>query len=339
MKVFFSTVVRSAPRERGGEFVQLDWESKTVEGKVPIFPTNPDLLHDPNPRGNTRGGRGIEFLDDKVVVASYHTLKIYDRELHHQGDVSHPLMVGLHEIYSNARGRIWVTSTAIDAALEFDMETGQISRQYWPREMPGFQQALGLMPLEIDRQADNRDRFLGQEHQNHPHHLHLNAVVSWQGEMYAFFHHFGVIANLDRDEVVIKDPELYSGHSMIIQDDGTAIVNHTRGRTVRIYDLKAKKLKQVIDITEFRWVRDLAKWQHVPYFVKGILGKFGVERYNPPPRPLFVRGLDVVGDWLFVGLSPASILCIDSRRGELIDAYCYSRDVDIAVHGLKVLAG
>jgi hypothetical protein len=53
-------------------------------------------------------------------------------------------------------------------------------------------------------------------------------------------------------------------------------------------------------------------------------------------RPIFVRGLDRVGDRLFVGISPASILCIDIGSGGLLDSYQYDGDVRVCVHGLKV---
>jgi hypothetical protein len=336
MQVFFSTVVREAPAKQGGEFVRLDWESKTILGRVSIFAAHPEV-DDPNPRGNTRGGRGIVVLDDKVVVASYHTLKLYDRELHHQRDVSHPLMVNLHETHSCHDGEIWVSCTATDAALEVDLETGQVIRQFWPREMRGFQRALDLTPLEIDKQADNRDQFLSRKYLNHPSHLHLNAVASWQGEMFSLFNSFGIIANMDRQEVVIEDPTLRGGHNLIIRDDGMAFVNDSLGRAVRVYDLRAKQLNQIIDLTRFRWVRDLARWRDIIYLVQKGLHKVGIWPLEPS-RPLFVRGLDLVEDQLFVGLSPASILCIDWRRGELVDVYSYSQNVRDCIHGLKVLA-
>ncbi len=52
-------------------------------------------------------------------------------------------------------------------------------------------------------------------------------------------------------------------------------------------------------------------------------------------RPLFIRGLDIVGNNLFVGLSPATIICIDYKTGKMIDAFNYSSNVLNCVHGLK----
>ena len=51
-----------------------------------------------------------------------------------------------------------------------------------------------------------------------------------------------------------------------------------------------------------------------------------------------LRGLDRLGDLLFVGISPASILCINRQSGALVDSYCYSDDVATCIHGLRVLA-
>ncbi len=119
IKVYFSTVNRAAPIEKGGEFLLLDWKTKTIEAKDHLYPTNPAIT-DPNPRGNARGGRGIEIIGDEVVVATYHTLKIYDRKLNHKRDISHSLMVALHEICSAGENKIAVSSTALDAVLVID---------------------------------------------------------------------------------------------------------------------------------------------------------------------------------------------------------------------------
>ena len=336
LKIYFSTVVRSAPRQQGGEIVLVDWNSKTVEAKHPIIPGNPELV-DPNPRGNTRGGRGIDFWGDDVIVANYHTLQIFDHRLHHKQDISHPLLVGLHEIFSNGDGRIWASSTAIDAVLGIDIKKNVAFHQYWPREISGIQRALNLVPLEIDKGVDNRTKFLEKKHTLHPSHLHLNAVANWDGEIYGLFNSFGVIANLDKDEIVIQDKSLHQPHNLLIEEDGIAIVNNTNNYAVHIYDLKTRKLIRTIKLTQFGLVRRLLL-QHQPnYLARGLLKKFFIPHISAP-RPVFLRGLDKVGDYLFVGISPATILCIDFKSGRLLDSYTYSNKVNVCVHGLKVLA-
>jgi hypothetical protein len=60
------------------------------------------------------------------------------------------------------------------------------------------------------------------------------------------------------------------------------------------------------------------------------------ESKQSPSRPLFARGLALFEDWIWVGISPATVLCIDWRSGELIDMFSYSMDVDVCIHGLAV---
>jgi len=334
-KVYFSTVIRSSKPENGGEIVMVDWNSKTVKARQPVYPTNPDM-HDPNPRGNTRGGRGIEVLGNEVVVANYHSLKIYDRNLNHLRDVSHPLFAGLHETFSNGDGCVWSTSTAIDAVIGINIRNNDFAQQYWPREMPGFQQELGLVPLEIDKKIDNRTRFLEKRHNLHPSHLHLNAVAIWNGEMYGLFNSFGVIANLDRGEIVIKDKSLRHPHNLHIEEDGTAILNNTYDRSIHIYDLQARKFVRKIRLTNFGIVRRFYLKYQINYLIRGLLKLTLFPQINAP-RPAYLRGLDKVGDLLFVGISPATVLCIDLKNSELLDLYTYSSDVNNCIHGLKVV--
>ena len=99
-------------------------------------------------------------------------------------------MAGLHEIHASTNGSLWVSSTAIDAALEIDLQTGELKNQFWPREMPNIQQALNVEPLEIDKQIDNRDLFVSREHAEHPSHMHLNAIACWRDDVYALFNSF-----------------------------------------------------------------------------------------------------------------------------------------------------
>jgi len=335
VQVYFTTVIRDAPPRKGGELVWVDWQTKQVRRRVPIVATNP-ALNDPNPGSSTRGGRGVEVFADTVIVASYHTLRVYDRNLRHQRDVSHPLMVGLHETHAQSASEVWVSSTAIDAALKIDMETASILAESWPRERATFQEQLKVAPQTIDKGVDNRGLFLSPATRK-LNHLHLNAVAVWREEVFAHFAKFGAIVNLDRGEVTIQDPALRGGHNLIILDDGTAVVNDTYGRSVRFYDLKGKTLKRVINLTSFPSVRALLARHNLVYHARRILRKAKLYPHRPP-RPLFVRGLSMLGDQLFVGVSPAAILHLDWRRGELMDMFCYSHDVGVCVHGLKAVA-
>ena len=332
----FGTVVRAAPIAEGGELVLLDWDSKTVEATVPIRPRNPTIEEDPNPRGNGRGCRGVRQVNGRLVASTYHTLELYDDHLNQMGAISGGLMAGLHEIALTDRGTVWVTSTAIDATVEYNLETGDRIRAYWPREMDGLQAALGLRPLDIDKSADNRLRFLDPAATDAESHLHLNAVEVHDGALYALFNAYGVVANLTTEEVVLEHEHLRGGHNLVIGNDGIAIVNDSFGKAVRFYDLDAGQLQRTIDLTEFEWVRDLIRWEVPMYWGKEALRKFGgIE--GSVAKPLFVRGLARREDTLFIGVSPAAILQVDVATEALVDAYQYSSNVHACIHGLAVL--
>ena len=333
MKVFFGTVVRMASVDEGGELVRLDWGSKRVEGRVPIVPSG--VEHDPNPRGNTRGCRGIEIVNGRLVAASYHSLETFDPDLKHHGSRSHGLMVGLHETRLANGRNLWVTSTAIDAALKFDPLTGELLESYWPREMPNLAKELDLIPADIDKTADNRLSHLRQKHGRGPSHVHLNAVAEWKGRLIALFHSPGVIADLSEDRILVRDPALHKAHNLLVDPDGTAVVNDSLHATVRVFDLDAGRQIDAVDLKTFDWVRRLRR-SGILDFARRVLRNPMLLRQRLAARPLFLRGMDRVGDRLFLGLSPAAVVCLDLRTRDLVDAFRYSRDLRVCVHGLKV---
>jgi len=51
---------------------------------------------------------------------------------------------------------------------------------------------------------------------------------------------------------------------------------------------------------------------------------------------MYVRGLDFYNDLLFVGISPAAVLCVDWRKEKLVDRFNYSTDMRVSIHGLKI---
>ena len=332
----FGTVVRAAPVEEGGELVVLDWERKEVTATVPIFPREPSVEDDPNPRGNTRGCRGIRWHDGELLAASYHTLERYDASLHRRGTLSDGLMVGLHEIETTDDGTVWVSSTAIDAAVEYDLSTGDQVRALWPREHPHLQNTLQLEPLALDKSADNRLRFLGPTASNDDSHLHLNAVAVHDDRVFGLCNAHAAIVDLTNGTVVVQDEALQGGHNLLIAPDGTALTNDTYGRAVCVFDLARGRRVRTIDLTRYEWVRALIR-PHIPSYWKEEVARKAGWRADSIARPLFVRGLTRHEDHLFVGVSPASILQIDWTTGELVDAYCYSTDVRVCVHGLAVM--
>jgi hypothetical protein len=274
-------------------------------------------------------------VGDEVVVGSYHTLHVYDRALEHRRDIGHPLFAGIHELYPTAGGRIWMADTALDAALEVDVATGAVTDERWPRDDPSLRARLNLEPPEVDKEGENRQKWLLRPERSDFSHLHLNAVTPWRGELYALCNHPGVVLNLDRNEVVFQHAGLKGGHNLLILDDGTAITSGSTNHAIVTWDLATGKRRGAVRLDSFPWVRRLARRHQLRANGAKVLKRLGLPSWRSA-QPLFVRGMKLHGDRLFVGVSPASILEIDWPRGELVDAFCYSHDVRVCVHGLEV---
>ncbi len=336
--IYFTTIVRGAPVEQGGEIVCLDWHTKKVEAKVQILPENPPV-NDPNPRGNSRGGRGCVILPDKSVLASsYHSLYRFSPDLKTKTQLSHGLLAGIHELTLTDRQTIWIASTSIDAALEYSIDGDQLQLRsaFWPREMPGIQKRLGVYPLEIDKQADNRTRYLEEKFFRHPSHLHLNIVREHNGEVFALFHAFGAVANLTRDEIVFANPELKGAHNLWFYKDGTVILNNTYKQSVQFWNMDGK-INREIRLSDFPEVRRLVTFsQKALYILRGAWNRLKI-KYLSNPLPFFVRGMDIIDDSIFIGISPATILQFNLETGQLVDLFNYSQNLASCIHGIAVV--
>ena len=332
MDIYFGTIVRAARVSEGGSLFKLDWESKSIIREIPIVPMDPKLDHDPNARGNVRGCRGIRVVGDEVIASDYHTLNIFDRDLNRKRKLSHGLMAGLHEI-DIAGPSIWVTSTTLDAVLKYNLESGEKEAEFWPREVPAFQQALDVEPLPVDKGIDNRATFLDNASFRGPSHLHLNAVCEFRGEVYALFHSKCVVANLSRGTIVIRDEKLKHAHNLIIEEPGVVYINDTHRTVVREYDLESGTQIRAIDIKKMPGIKSLLLKSAARAIREMGVSFFGSKR-KATAKPLYLRGLSVTDDFIFAGFSPATIVRIDKKSGELIDAYYHSTDLRMCIHGL-----
>jgi hypothetical protein len=336
--LYFTTVNRRAAPLASGELVKVDWERKTILARAPMAATDP-VPDDPKPQGSTRGGRGIAQVGDRIYASTYHSVKVFDANLEERGRIDNGNFVNLHEVVATGSGDVLVTATGIDAVLRIDPRDGGAARAVlWPREMPGLRRALDLTPLTLDKAADNRTRFLDPAVTQAPGHVHLNAVAVWDGRVHALLSRYGVIADLDRDRITVRDPRLRGAHNLVVAPgSGHAYVNDTRGRTVRVYDLAAGTL-----VREYALVRPLPLrlWLarlNLPWFARCLAMRLGV-RNVLVARPFFARGLALWEGYAFVGVSPAAILMLDLGTGAIADWFVHTRDVAWCVHGLAVEA-
>jgi len=333
--IYFGTIVRAARVSEGGSLYRLDWNSKTIIREVPIVPGDPALDHDSNARGNVRGCRGIRVVNNEVIAADYHTLNFFDRDLNLKRKMSQNMMAGLHEIDISGDS-IWVTSTTLDAALKYRRDNGSLEMDHWPREVPEFQQELGVQALAIDKSIDNRTTFLDSASFRGPSHLHLNAVCEFRGEVYALFHSKCVVANLTRSTIVIRDEKLKHAHNLIMEEPGVVYINDTHRAVIRQYDLDSGKQIRAINIKKMPGIKSLLLRSAARALREMGISFFGTRR-KATARPLYLRGLALYGDYIFAGFSPATIVCIDKQSGQLVDYYFHSNDARVCIHGLTVV--
>jgi hypothetical protein len=334
MIIYFGTVIRKAPVNQSGSIYKLDWDKKKVLEEKLMVATEPSVEHDPNTRGNARGCRGIQIVGDEIIAANYHTLNLYDRDLKLQRSISHGLMVGLHEIYVDGDS-IWVTSTSTDAAIKYSLSDGSVEAQFWPRDEPSFQKALNLVPLDVDKSADNRLCWLDTSLLRGPSHLHLNAVCVYQGEVYALFHSKSIVANLTRGTIVIENTHLKHAHNLIIEEPGVVWVNDTHRTTIRKFDLHNGRELNSINLRRQKHINGLLLKSGLRALREMGLGFFGSGR-KATARPLYLRGLAIHENLIFAGFSPATIVCLDKSSGEVLDYYFHTTDARVCVHGLVV---
>lgn len=337
MLVYFTTVLRAAPVEQGGELVKLDWDRKIVLEKVPIVPSSPPV-NDPNPRGGTRGGRGILLDNGHVYVASYHSIHVFDSRLQPVQTITHGLLAGLHELAWDGQD-IWATSTTFDAAIKVD-RSARLVDSWWAREDPVTVNHFNLTPFHIDKAKDNRLFLVGVSDKG-PGHVHLNAVAVLDGRPIILLNKLGCVVALRPTQILIHDAGLTGAHNLLVTPDRRIMINDSQREAVVVYDASGRLVKR-IEFAQYSPVRRIRRrhvvrtqvnriarrllpgWLHKSLMANVIISK-----------PVFVRGLCATNrGTVLVGISPATILEIDCDSEKLVDLYCYSDNVNVCVHGL-----
>ena len=341
MLVYFATVVRCAPIARSGELVQLDWTRKSVLARQPLVPVNPAVEHDPNPRGGTRGGRGVLVNGHEVIAASYHSLHVFTRDLEPVRQISHGLFTNLHELAWDGDA-IWVTSTGVEAALKIDRD-GNVIESWWATEDPEIVTRFGLSPEKIDKTQDVRLRFaMASVANGAPDQVHLNAVAVQGNRPLVLLNRLGCLVRLKPTEIVFQDPSIRGCHNVLVTRSGQLIVNDSHHRAIRVFEPSGRCIR-TIDLEPLPPVQRLLE-RHLVTRMKFWLRKHGrPERVFKPlfrnphaAKPIWVRGLcETPRGTILVGISPATILELDVETGKLIDSFNFSRDLKVCIHGLS----
>lgn len=326
MQVFFSTVVRGAPMELAGELIVLDWATKKIQHRLPIYPVNPPV-DDKNTRGGGRGGRGIALLPEEFFVASYHSLHGFDYNLNPTRTLTHPNFAGLHEVKVVEDG-IWTSSTALGQVQKIDF-TGKTLAEWWAHNDPVVQKEFQPEPFVVDKTVDNRLAYLDDFSK-----VHLNNVEVHHDRVYVCFNHHGAVLRLFPTEIVSRDPALKGCHNGLATDDGEFLINDSHNHTVVVLDLATGQVKRRINLIDFPAVAKLAAASELKNVAPWVRLRNFVMRKRMT-RPLFTRGMWRLDDRrVLIGISPASVLEVDYKDGKLLDRFTLSTSANECVHGL-----
>jgi len=315
--IYTSTVIRESKNRQTGFIYKIDWKQKKVLKKVPV--PNP-MFSELGERGGRRGGRGICFWKDEVVVANYDSLIFYDEALNFKRRISHPLFCALHEICSSQEG-IWVTSTGNEGLYLLDPKTGNLLYEWFATE----ENILTKRPLEvpkhiIDRSKDYRSTLIsGQDTLTH-----LNCVSVYDDAVYVTLSRQSAIVQLRPElKIIVYCPSMENPHNGLRLNGGKFIINDTWNQCVRLFSDDGIEVKN-IDLKKFH-IKILRQTSRL----KGLL---------KVAKPGWLRGLAVIDDKrILAGTSPASIVQIDVEAEKMIGYMQLSKDIRHSIHGLEIL--
>jgi hypothetical protein len=308
--LYVSTIVRgSSDAEMSGFFYKVDWRSREVLEKIPVPRRAAGVF---GSRGGSRGGRGMAVFGDTVYAATFDKILLFDRQLMPRRAISHPLVVGHHELQVEDTG-IWCCSTLIDAVIKLTHD-GRLLDACFLCEEEAMASA-GLKRVMRDRTVDYMGRANADSESNlFEEQMHINTVVSHPdaGTVVVWGTNTGHLVRIrPRVEVLAHLPHLRFAHN--VQPVGEELfVNHTRAGAFQIYSLDNRTAPRVhVDLD----ARDTPSEQ---FATSG-----------------WIRGMCwVAPDLLVVGTSPAGLISIDLNTMAVADRLQLEPDVHHAVHGL-----
>lgn len=316
VRVFATTVIRgSEDSELTGFLLEIDWRANGIKKQIPI----PLDTRHPfwNSRGGNRGGRGLMYHNGILYVATAMSILLYDDNLNRIGEITHPHLGGLHEIYIDDNG-IWVTSTLHDLIIKLDFNGKMIEEWY------------GCQSKHLQKEFDFQDRKLNlslafpaenfvQHYENYCKEeiFHLNSVFPHNHSLYALSSRMKAFIRVKPDiKVVIKDNDLRAPHNGIIPVENQVIINDTRNQCLRIYSLETGERLLSMFTPVFGAPQKSAQF-----------ASYGWQRgLFPLKHPLYL-----------VGTSPAAVFEVDIQKG-LIGQVCrIDTDVRHCIHGLTAV--
>ncbi|NRB71375.1 MAG: hypothetical protein HRU51_05605 [Xanthomonadales bacterium] len=302
-KLLATSVVRGSEQgqSHGGVYL-IDLQQQTVQQKIDWNTMDIDW----EGRGADRGLRGIAFTEDRVYIAASDELFAYTPDFEPIGSWRCPHLKHCHEI-ACWQGSLFLTSTAYDSILAFDLEREQF---HWALhvDMQGFR----FKGTVYDPMQDQGPLMLNK--------LHLNNVACRQGGLYMSGLKSGGMLHFNSEEVSMAATLPAGTHNAQPFRDGV-LFNDTQSDVLRYCG---------------RGEGDEDRALPVPKYDPAELTHQGIDD-SRLARQGFARGLCVLSERVVAGgSSPSTVTLYDLKASRQLMSVRISTDIRNAIHGLAV---
>jgi hypothetical protein len=318
-RVAITSVVRYAMEtEISGSLRVLDLD----KGRLSFVSPSPESTFrqaDPNPRGGTRGTRGVSVHGDRLVVANSERLFVFDKAWRLVAELTNECMADVHDVLAEERG-VWVAATGIDQLLLVGWD-GTLRYAWTFRKDSRLLQELGFRKRSLpkpERPVDLRDprhRSAGYDR------LHLNSLGRSASGVLVCFGRVRPTDEVDgeRSSALVRASENGGGNPHVE-------VLHLRPGV----KLPSHNVAEDGDLLVYN---DSSRHRLVAWDTARREPRCEVPIPGDPP---YARGLAKIGDdlWLVGSQAPLSVHAVDVRRAEVVASYPLAGIQDEVVFGI-----
>jgi hypothetical protein len=342
-RIVVTSAVRHAGHERFSGYVRIvDLESGAVLHTEPV-PESPWRGVDPNPRGGTRGAKGVSVHGDRLVVCNSDSVFVLDERLEPVTAFSHPLAGAIHDALAEESG-IWLTCTNADLLARFTWD-GELAETWSWRDDPLLVRELAFDAIPpTDLTLDYRDPRVLQGGVTNV--VHLNAVTRGTG---------GLLLNFGR---ILSPDEVARRQRMARLGRAAARLGVVRKRKPETTTAPASAIPgstaAIVELRDDGSTRVRATRTDVTVPNHNVIERGGTLLYNDtnegrlvvdegsvavPGDPSFARGLAHLRDdtYLVGSQHPLAVHAVDITAGEVVETYELGGEENESVYAIAVL--
>jgi hypothetical protein len=319
-RVAITSVVRYAiPTEISGCLRILDLE----RGRLSFVTPSPESTwrqQDPNPRGGTRGTRGVSAYGDRLIVANAERLFVFDGSWNLVGELTHELMADVHDVLAEERG-IWVAATGTDMLL-FMSWAGRLERAWTFRKDRRLLKELGFRDGSLPSVTPDTD-FRNPRARAGFDRFHLNSLGrSSEGLLVSFGR---VRTERDLSQEAVSALVRVTENGAAGQPPRVEILHRQAG--VRLPN------HNVAEVGDWLVYNDSNRHCLIAYD-RSVGAE--VQAVQIPGDPPYARGLARIGPdlWLVGSQAPLAVYAVDLGHGKVVAAYPLGGIQDEVVFGI-----